>query len=143
MRRTGARERRDVVSLGRMKRAALVVVASLLAWTAAARCSAVEAQAPPAGTEAAGEAPKASEHPHEQGEEHGLPASAVEIARPFGFPVTNSMAVSWVVALALIVFAQVATREMKRVPDGAQNFLEWLVAGLYGLLEGIIGPHLV
>ena len=76
-------------------------------------------------------------------EHHGLSASAVEIARPFGFPVTNSMVVTWVVALALIVFAQMATRDMKRVPDGAQNFLEWLVEGLYRLLEGIIGPHLV
>ncbi len=53
------------------------------------------------------------------------------------------MVVSWLVALGLIVFAQLATRNMKQVPDGAQNFLEWLVAGLYALLEGIIGPHLV
>ena len=28
-------------------------------------------------------------------------------------------------------------------PDGAQNFLEWLVEGLYDFLESIIGPHLV
>src|SRR5262249_6946873 len=49
-------------------------------------------------------------------EEHGLPQGAVEIARPFGFPITNSMVVTWVVALALIVFAQMATREMKQVP---------------------------
>jgi len=76
-------------------------------------------------------------------EESGLPRSAVEIARPFGFPITNSMVVSWAVALGLIVFARVATRNMKQVPEGAQNLLEWLVAGLYGLLEGIIGPHLV
>jgi F-type H+-transporting ATPase subunit a len=76
-------------------------------------------------------------------EESHLSRDAVEIARPFGFPITNSMVVSWVVALGLIVFARVATRDMKRVPEGAQNFLEWLVAGLYGLLEGIIGPHLV
>jgi F-type H+-transporting ATPase subunit a len=78
-----------------------------------------------------------------QPEHHGLPPSAVEIARVFGLPITNSMVVSWVVALGLIAFAQVATRNMKRVPDGAQNFLEWLVSGLYSLLEGIIGRHLV
>ena len=71
------------------------------------------------------------------------PRKAVEIARPFGFPITNSMVVSWIVALGLIVFAQVATRNMKQVPGGAQNFLEWLVEGLYGFLEGIIGRHLV
>jgi len=47
------------------------------------------------------------------------------------------------VALGLIVFAQLATRKMKLVPDGAQNFLEWLVAGLDGFLEGVIGRHLV
>src|SRR5262252_8366338 len=70
-----------------------------------------------------------------QGEEHGLSAKAVEIARPFDFPITNSMVVSWIVALGLIVFAQLATRNMRRVPEGAQNFLEWLVEGLYKFLE--------
>jgi hypothetical protein len=76
-----------------------------------------------------------------QGEEHGLSQRAVEIARPFGFPVTNSMLVMWIVAVGLIVFAQLATRSMTEVPGGAQNFLEWLIEGLYGFLEGIIGPH--
>jgi len=51
--------------------------------------------------------------------------------------------VSWIVAVALIIFAQVATRRMKPVPDGIQNFWEWLVEGLYAFLEGIIGSHLV
>ena len=78
-----------------------------------------------------------------QPEEHGLPRNAVEIARPLGFPITNSLVVGWVVALGLIAFAQFATRNMQKVPGGAQNFLEWLVAGLYGLLEGIMGRHLV
>ena len=67
----------------------------------------------------------------------------MEIGRAFGFPITNSMVVTWIVALGLIVFARVATRRMSEVPGGAQNFLEWLVEGLYGFLEGIIGPHLV
>ena len=75
-------------------------------------------------------------------EEHGLSQNAVEVARIFGFPVTNSMIVSWIVALCLIVFAQFATRNMKHVPDGAQNFLEWLIEGLYKFIEGILGPHL-
>jgi F-type H+-transporting ATPase subunit a len=75
--------------------------------------------------------------------EHGLPQHAVELARPFGFPITNSMVVTWIVAAGLIVFAQVATRRMSQVPGGAQNLLEWLVEGLYQLLESIIGRHLV
>jgi hypothetical protein len=75
------------------------------------------------------------------GEEHGLSQRAVEIARPFGFPITNSMLVTWIVAVGLIVFAQLATRRMQQVPDGAQNFLEGLVEGRYRFLEGIIGVH--
>jgi F-type H+-transporting ATPase subunit a len=75
--------------------------------------------------------------------EHGLPPNSVEIARVFCFPITNSMVVSWIVALGLIVLAQVATRDMKRIPSGLQNLLEWLVEGLQNLLEGIIGAHLV
>jgi len=75
-------------------------------------------------------------------EEHGLSQKAAEIARIFGVPITNSMLVSWIVAVVLIVFAQFATRNMKRVPDGAQNFLEWLVGGLYNFIQGILGPHL-
>ncbi len=76
-------------------------------------------------------------------EEHGLPQHAVEIARPLGFPITNSMLVTWIVAVILIVFAQLATRRMKEVPEGAQNFWDWMVESLHNFLEGIIGHHLV
>jgi F-type H+-transporting ATPase subunit a len=72
-----------------------------------------------------------------------LPQSAVEIARPFGFPITNSMVVTWIAAIALIVFAQVATRHMTAVPGAAQNFLEWLLESLYEFLESILGHHLL
>ena len=75
-------------------------------------------------------------------ESHGLSPKAVEIGRPLGFPVTNSMLVSWAVALGLIAFAQRATKKMDQVPTGAQNFLEWLIEGLQKFLAGIIGLHL-
>src|SRR4029434_322915 len=72
-----------------------------------------------------------------------LSQKAVEIARVFGFPITNSMVVSWIVAVGLIVFVQIATRNMKQVPIGAQNFLEWLGERLYSSLESLLGRHLV
>ena len=75
-------------------------------------------------------------------EEHGLSPKAEEVGRLFGFPITNSMIVSWIVSLGLIIFVQIASRNMKSVPEGAQNFLEWLVGGLYTFIEGIIGAHL-
>ena len=59
------------------------------------------------------------------------------------FKVTNSMIVTWVVALGIIIFAQYATRQIKEVPEGAQNFWEWLVESLHDFLEGIIGHDLV
>jgi len=74
---------------------------------------------------------------------HGLPQSAVEIGRILGLPITNSMVVTWIVAVLLIVFAQLATRRMTDVPGGAQNLFEWIVESVYGLLESIIGAHLV
>lgn len=53
------------------------------------------------------------------------------------------MFVTWIVAAGLIVFAQLATRKVKPVPDGIQNFWEWLVESLYNFLESIIGRELV
>jgi F-type H+-transporting ATPase subunit a len=75
--------------------------------------------------------------------EEGLPAGAGEVARFGTFVVTNSMIVTWIVALALIIFAQIATRQMKEIPSGAQNFWEWMVESLHNFLEGIIGHALV
>jgi len=75
--------------------------------------------------------------------EHGLSPQAVEIARPFGFPITNSMLVMWIVTVLLLVIVRLATRRMQQVPDGAQNFVEWLVESLYRFLEGLLGRHLV
>jgi len=57
--------------------------------------------------------------------------------------ITNSMLVTWIVALGVIIFAQIATRNIKEVPEGAQNFWEWLVESLHNFLEGIIGHDLV
>jgi len=82
----------------------------------------------------------AAEHAH--GEAHGLPAAAPHI-QVGPFSVTNSMIMTWVVALFVIVFAQIATKNIQAVPTGTQNFWEWLVESLHDFLEGIIGHELV
>ena len=51
--------------------------------------------------------------------EHGLPQKAVEIATPLGFPITNSMVITWLVAIRLVAVAQIATRRMAVVTDMA------------------------
>jgi F-type H+-transporting ATPase subunit a len=72
----------------------------------------------------------------------GLPAAAPHISVG-PFEVTNSMILTWVVALFVIFFARFATRKIKDVPEGAQNFWEWLVEALHRFLEETIGRELV
>jgi F-type H+-transporting ATPase subunit a len=76
-------------------------------------------------------------------EHEALPLKAGELFTIGKFAVTNSMLVTWIVAAGLIIFAQAATRKIKPIPSGIQNFWEWLVEGLYGFLEGVIGRSLV
>src|SRR6266568_1949080 len=75
--------------------------------------------------------------------EPALPLKPAELVHIGKFAITNSMLVTWFVAAGIIVFAQLATRKIKPIPSGIQNFWEWLVEGLYNLLESIIGRDLV
>jgi F-type H+-transporting ATPase subunit a len=79
----------------------------------------------------------------ETAEHQTLSIKAVPLFHIGKFYVTNSMLVSWIVALAVIIFAQIATRKIETVPAGAQNFWEWMVESLYNFLESIIGSELV
>jgi F-type H+-transporting ATPase subunit a len=78
-----------------------------------------------------------------EGESHGLPSAAPVLLKVGWFQVSNSMVLTWIVAAALILFARRATRAIRQVPEGSQNFAEWLVESLHEFLEGIIGHHLV
>lgn len=76
--------------------------------------------------------------------EEAMPAAAPRMGKTGIFAyVTNSMIVTWIVAIGLIGFAQIATRRIKDVPEGLQNFWEWMVESLYDFLTSIIGPDLV
>src|SRR6202171_2650479 len=79
----------------------------------------------------------------EKEEHEAVPLKPAPIFQIGKFSVTNSMFVTWIVAAGLIVFAQVATRKVKPVPDGIQNFWEWLVESLYNFLESIVGRELM
>lgn len=85
-------------------------------------------------------------------EHHALPLYPVVVFHVLGLPVTNSMIITTMVALFLILCTQLAMRSMKAVPDKvehatglfvSQNFWEFLVEGLYGFLEGILGKDLI
>ncbi|MEI8234754.1 MAG: F0F1 ATP synthase subunit A [Verrucomicrobiota bacterium] len=85
----------------------------------------------------------ASEAPKAEQKEEGLPQAAPLLIDTKYFKFNSSMLITWIVALALMISAQIATWRMKDVPQGAQNFWEWVVESLYSFLQGIIGPALV
>ena len=72
-----------------------------------------------------------------------LPPNAVELFKIGPLPVTNSMVVTWIVALGIIFVVQLATRNVKLVPEGIQNFVEFLVEGLYDFFRSVVGDHMI
>lgn len=58
-------------------------------------------------------------------------------------PVSNSMLVSWIVTLVIVFMVRAAAGRVALVPAGMQNFLEFLIEGLYDMLAAILGKHLV
>ena len=117
------------------------ILAALIFFAAPACLPAAQQPQPPDAANRAAESVASQGAPAEHAE-HGIPSKAQPLGREAGF-VTNSMLVTWTVALGLILFARYATRRIQEIPAGAQNFWEWLVEGLYEFLEGIIGRDLV
>jgi F-type H+-transporting ATPase subunit a len=118
----------------------LIIISAFFVCAPLAALNAATGEATPAATKPAAVA--ASSTPPAAPAEQGIPQSAQSLGGKGGF-VTNSMLVTWIVAVGVILFARFATRKIQEVPSGAQNFWEWLVEGLYGFLESIIGPGLV
>lgn len=53
------------------------------------------------------------------------------------------MLMMWIVVGLIVLVAQAATKNLKLIPSGLQNFVEWIVESLYTFLEGILGKDLV
>lgn len=79
----------------------------------------------------------------EASDKEEIPLKAGELPLSFTHWLTNSILVTAIVILVVCFFARRATKNMQLVPSRPQNFFEALVEGLYNLLEGIVGPHLI
>lgn len=125
--------------------ALLALLALVIVGFGSARSFAQEAAAAAAPVTAHAEdpaAPSQAEAGHAEHKAEGLPAASPVLFNIGPLPVNSSMIFMWTVAALLIGFAQYATRNVKQVPDGAQNFWEFLVESLRNFLENIIGRHL-
>jgi 6-phosphogluconate dehydrogenase (decarboxylating) len=115
-----------------------VLFMSLSADLTFAQTGAVQARSVTSGTEVLGHenadqvsVPAATA----EAEEPRLPQKAVEIARPFGFPITNSMVASWIVATGLIIFARVERGYLHCGTNGAGHFVKMVHNGIeYGIM---------
>jgi F-type H+-transporting ATPase subunit a len=58
----------------------------------------------------------------------------------FGFTITNTLLASWLTMIVLIVGAWLITRKLETIPGRWQSFLELIIEGFYGLVEGAAGP---
>lgn len=56
---------------------------------------------------------------------------------------TNSILVSLILVLFLVIWAQRATRRMELIPSGSQNLFEFIVESLYTFFESIVGHHMI
>jgi F-type H+-transporting ATPase subunit a len=56
---------------------------------------------------------------------------------------TNSIFVTMIVTVFIVVLARRATRRMQLVPTGGQNAFESIIEGLYDTFEGIVGKHMI
>jgi F-type H+-transporting ATPase subunit a len=57
------------------------------------------------------------------------------------FPITNSMLTSWIASVILISLAFIATRKMKMIPKGIQNFFEMAIELLYNTANSVLNDE--
>jgi len=122
---------------------AVLAVALPMGWAATESVHGATEAALAASTEATAAEPGAEHAADSHGEHHGLTPHAPVVFSIGPLQFTSSMVVTWSVALILIIIAQLATRKVQLIPSGLQNFMEWLVEGLYDFFGEILGPALV
>lgn len=74
-----------------------------------------------------------------EGGGEGLAAQVVMRIGPL--EISSHILSAWLVMLVLVIFAILATRNMKLVPSGLQNFAEVIVEGLMGLIQQTAGSR--
>jgi F-type H+-transporting ATPase subunit a len=69
----------------------------------------------------------------------GVSMEAQELWKWGGFPITNSMATSWVVSLLIIIVVRSLVRKPELVPSRGQLIVESVIGGLRDIVEPIVG----
>lgn len=59
----------------------------------------------------------------------------------FGFPITNTFLMSWIVFVLLVIGAYIVSRRVNLVPNGLQNLVEMIIEAFIDLMEKMIGSR--
>lgn len=72
-----------------------------------------------------------------------LSPKATEVTNLFGLPITNSMITSWILSAVIILLIRALVKKPQLIPTKGQYVVETLVEGIRGLIEPIVGKHMV
>jgi len=70
-----------------------------------------------------------------------LPHISIAPELVYGNWITNTLICTWISIIAVLAFFFFATRRRDDIPSGLQNFTEWIVELLLGLVEGVAGKE--
>lgn len=63
--------------------------------------------------------------------------SAEKITQIGSLPITNSMVTSWVASILIIAIAYFGSRNLKKIPTGIQNLVEWIIELLMSVMNSV------
>jgi F-type H+-transporting ATPase subunit a len=58
-------------------------------------------------------------------------------------PITNTLLVTWIVMLGLVLSSYFITKNLKKFPSGWQNFAEAAIEQIYNLIESLAGKNAI
>jgi F-type H+-transporting ATPase subunit a len=73
----------------------------------------------------------------------GVPQAATDLFHLGGFPISNSILTTWIIALLIIIGVRLAVGTPKLVPGKGQAVVEGMAQGLRDSLEPIVGKQMI
>jgi len=78
-----------------------------------------------------------------EGKHEGVPQAATDLFTLFGFPISNSILTTWIIAALIIIAVRLAVGTPKLIPGKGQAVVEGMAQGLRDALEPIVGKQMI
>ena len=77
------------------------------------------------------------------GSHEGVSPKATDLFNLFGFPISNSILTTWIIAALIIIGVRLAVGTPKFIPSKGQGVVEGMASGLREALEPIVGKKMI